>query len=209
MSKRKLIPRTNSTVPARSTSLACGCGKGFLFLFAVLSILIPTGHSPTAFGESDPSMEYRVKAAFIYNFAKFVTWPAEVFENDKTPFTIGVLGKDPFGNIMEQTVAGKTLKGRDIAVKRFGGIEEIKPCHILFVSSSEQARLSEFSAALEEAPVLTVGEMQGFLHKGGVVNFVVMEKNVRFEINLDNADSSGLKISSKLLSLAKVIQSGE
>ena len=151
--------------------------------------------------EAQPS-EYQVKAAFIFNFAKFVEWPPEVFTNASSPIVIGILGDNPFGNDFEQTIFNKRINEHPVQVKEFREPKETTNCHILFVSSSEKKRLPEILEALGRASVLTVGETEGFSEAGGVINFIKVSNKIRFQINEPAAKKSKLKVSSKLLNLA-------
>ena len=161
----------------------------------------------TAHASATPSREYKVKAAFLYNFAKFVEWPDEAFADDNTPMTIGILGEDPFGNILEQTIKGKTVKSRKLKIERFKQISDVDTCHILFISSSEEKHLTEVLEFLKDSDLLTVGEMKRFAHSGGIINFIIEENRIHFEINIDAASRAQLKISSNLLKLAKIVRS--
>lgn len=146
-----------------------------------------------------------MKAAFLYNFAKFVEWPAGTFATERAPIVIGVLGDDPLGAALEQAVQGKTVNGRALVVKRLKTLP-LPVCHILFITASERKRASQFIEGLLGQPVLTVGETEQFAQSGGLVNFFIEDNKVRFEINVDNAERSRIKISAKLLSLARVVR---
>ena len=146
--------------------------------------------------------EYELKAAFLYNFAKFVEWPAGAFANESSPLAIGIIGANPFGETLERTVRNKSIGGHPLVVRPSVAPEEWKHCQILFVSSSEGRRLWEILEDLRGAPVLTVGESGHFIDNGGMIDFVIEGQKIRFEINRHAASAAGLKISSKLLSLA-------
>jgi hypothetical protein len=150
--------------------------------------------------------EYEIKAAFLYNFANFVEWPPKAQADANGTIIIGILGDDPFGSTLEQIIANKTINGHRIEIKRFKSLRELKPCHILFINSSEDNRLEKILNIVEDWHVLTVSEIDGFTKNGGIINFYVENKRVRFEINTDNAKKMGLKISSKLLKLAKIVR---
>jgi hypothetical protein len=171
--------------------------------------------------ESESSREYQIKAAFLYNFIKFVDWPKEKESpaDSNEPVAIGIIGKDPFGNAFEP-LKDKQVKGRYVVIKRFEGfgqlnqsdeqgekqhpeIEAIRKCHVLFICSSEKEYIQQIIASIQGYGVLTVGDMNGFLEAGGIINFLTEEKKIRFEINLDTAEHSRLTIRSKLLRLAK------
>ena len=144
--------------------------------------------------------EYQLKAAFLYNFAKFIDWPPEALADEKEPFIIGVLGDNPFGNDLEQ--AGKKINDHTISVQSFHTGAEAAHCQILFISKSEEKHFSEIIQALHGTAVLTVSETDGFIEKGGMVNFVKEDNKIHFRINGEAAKADRLKISSKLLSLA-------
>ncbi len=150
---------------------------------------------------SSPS-EYQIKAAFLYNFAKFIEWPHTAFVDDKSPFVIGILGDNPFGNLLEPTVAGKKINEHPISIQTYREIDGATNCHILFISNSEKKRLPEIIGKLQGATILTVGETERFIETGGMVNFVREGTKLRFQINDDTAKVAKLKISSKLLGLA-------
>jgi len=152
--------------------------------------------------------EYQVKAAFLYNFAKFVEWPAVAFEKPQTPYSICVLGSDPFGEDLD-IAAAENVQGRKMMVRRIGDLKSLSGCHILFVSPSERKRLPAVFEALGNAPTFTVGEDEEFVRAGGCLRFYVVENRVRFEINLQATERARLKVSAKLLSLARVIGKGK
>ncbi|HEX9941487.1 MAG TPA: YfiR family protein [Thermoanaerobaculia bacterium] len=151
--------------------------------------------------------EYDVKAAFLYNFTKFVEWPPSAFIDDGSSLKLCVLGEDPFGKSL-QTVAGEEVAGRKLTVLAKGTLPDPAICQILFISRSERERLSEILSGVRGRPVLTVSDTKGFLDQGGIINFTLEGTKVRFEINQESAERSGLKISSKLLRLATRVVPG-
>jgi hypothetical protein len=166
-------------------------------------VLLLTAGGVHAQDQEPPSpSEYQLKAAFLFNFAKFVEWPPEAFADEKSPFIIGVLGDNPFGKELERTVEGKIVNGRYIQIREAGSLAEAKKCHILFVCNSENKRLQEVFEALRGASVLTVGDWTHFTESGGMISFVLENSKIRFQINDQAARAAGLKISSKLLNLA-------
>jgi hypothetical protein len=167
-------------------------------------VIVLAGMLLTAQAQS--SGEYAVKAAFLYNFARFVEWPGEALGNGGSPLLVGVMGDDPFGSSIDQVVAGTNVNGHPIAVNRLRWGQDLRQCHILFISSSEARRLPQILASLRGASVLTVADMERFDQQGGVVRFFIEDGKVRFEINVDAADRAGLRISSKLLALAKIVR---
>jgi len=153
------------------------------------------------------SREYTIKAAYLYNFGRYVTWPKECFATAQSPFVIGVLGVDPFGDALDSIAAGKRVGGRRIVVRRFASLGEWEFCHVLFVprSTDPQQQLDTI-ARLRSAHVLLVGETPGFARRGGSINFFVEQNKTRFEINQEAAEREQLKISAKLLSLARLVR---
>ena len=161
-----------------------------------------------ASAEREPSegfQEYEIKAAFLYNFAKFVEWPKESFQGNQSPLVLGILGKDPFGKALD-SLNGKSVGGREFVVKRFSGLETLEPCHILFVTGPEQVHLARILKKVESLNVLTVSDIKGFCPAGGTIALFVEEKQVRFEVNVDAVQRTGLKLSSQLLKLARIFK---
>jgi hypothetical protein len=155
---------------------------------------------------SPPSpTEYEVKAAFLYNFTRFVEWPPEALRDPGAPFVIAIVGHDPFGAVIDETVAGKTAGGRPIEVRRVPRVEEARDAQIVFVSSSERSNLAAILKALDRPGILTVGDTDGFAMRGGAINFTLQARKVRFEINPIVAEQAGLKVSSQLLKLATLV----
>ncbi|HVN80197.1 MAG TPA: YfiR family protein [Terriglobia bacterium] len=177
-----------------------------LWLVVSISVLALIGSTTTAPADSPAFSEYQVKAAFLYNFARFVEWPSNAFPDAQAPILLGVIGEDPFGGALEQVIKGKTVNGRELVLKRLTRQQDLKGFHMLFVSSSEARHLSQIMESLKGKCVLTIGETEGFAQTGGVINFTLEENKVHFEINVDTAERAHLKISSKLLALAKVLK---
>jgi hypothetical protein len=149
--------------------------------------------------------EYVVKAGFLYNFAKYVEWPAAAFERDDEPISIGVVGSDPFGSDLEGALANKTVKRRTFVVRRFPTARELAPCRILFVARSESSRIGEISEKARRWGSLTVGEAEGFSAAGGIINILIDDDIPRLEVNAEEAKRAGLTIDSKLLKLATIV----
>jgi hypothetical protein len=150
----------------------------------------------------DPSLEYRVKAAFLLNFTKFIEWPAPEAP-EGAPFSICVLGDDPFGGVLDRMVEGEAVNGRKLAVQRIGR-QQPAACQIVFAGRNEK-ELAPYLAGLGPG-VLTVGEDDQFLRAGGIIAFVIENRRVRFVINQGAAAKASLKISSKLLSVARSVE---
>jgi len=149
------------------------------------------------------SSEYQVKAAFLYNFMKFVEWPGDGLSNPGT-LTLGILGRDPFGDALDE-VRDKTAKGRRVAVLHLRSIEEAKECDLLFVCASERGRLPQILRAVQNARVLTVADQEGFCQAGGIINLVFVNNRVGFEVNVAAATRVRLRVSSQLLKLARLV----
>lgn len=146
-----------------------------------------------------PPVEHRVKAACILSFMKLIKWPAEAHETDTSPVVVAVIGRDPYGSLLEQTFAGKTVRGRAIRVERHDRVEGLKPCHVLLVSSENGGGTEAILQAARRHSTLTIGELEDFAARGGMIRFFVKDEEVRFEINNEAARRQGLEISSKLL----------
>jgi hypothetical protein len=145
-----------------------------------------------------------VQAVFLFNFAQFVDWPAEAFPDPQEPLVIGILGKDPFGSFLDETVRGETIRGRAFRIDRYRRLDEVKGCHILFVSRSENKRLKDILAALKNRPVLTVSNGDDLDQPGGIIRFILEEKKVGLSIDLEAAQAARLTFSSKLLRSAAI-----
>jgi len=155
---------------------------------------------------SEPASEYAVKAAYIYNFAKFVEWPSTVLEK-QGEFVIGMLGDDPFGNVLEHALEDKMVGTYPITVRRYSSLEEAREAQILYVPSSREQDLPMLHAGLRGDAVLTVADTPGFAERGVMINFfITREDKVRFEANLEEAENSGLRLSSQLLKLATIVK---
>jgi len=145
--------------------------------------------------------EHDVEAAYLLNFLKFIQWPASVAGASNT-IGICVLGRDPFGSVLDMLVAGQQIDGRTVMVRRLAGTNDLAGCRVVFIDSSENARLPMALAALDSLPVLTVSNIPDFISRGGMIQFVLKENRVRFEINVANAERVGLSLSARLLNVA-------
>jgi len=177
--------------------------------FSAAALLATTlSAPPTCAGGQRDSLEYPVKASLLLNFAKFAEWPAGSVQAVSATVSICVLGPDPFRGVLDATVEGRTVGGRPIEVKLFGQVEGIEACHVLFVASSEAVTLAQVLARIGDSPVLTVGETADFAERGGVIGLFVEDNRARFSVNLGPTGASGLKLSSKLLHLARAVRVG-
>jgi len=178
-----------------------------LLLSLQIFILSSTAVFPVRLcAQSKAPTEYELKAAFLFNFARFVEWPSSAFSSPQSPFLICVLGTDPFGSTLDDAMLRHSIQGRPTALLRIKHVSDIVGCQILFVPSSESHRLPEITAKLRGQCVLVIGESENFASSGGVIQFSLEESRIRFLINTDAADRSGLKFSSKLLALAKIVR---
>jgi hypothetical protein len=176
---------------------------------AVFAVLLALVAAP-AHAQAPPApTEYQVKAIFLFNFSQFVDWPAASFADERSPVVIGVLGRDPFGATFDEIVRGETVNGRPLEVRRYGSVEQIDACHILFIERSQDERLDAVLAALKGRSVLTVGDFEGFLRRGGIIRFVTVGNKIRLRVNLAAAQDAKLTISSKLLRPAQIVAPGQ
>lgn len=166
----------------------------FLFLFVPLSSMVQAQKAPVS--------EYEVKAALLLNFVRFSEWPVTAFADAKSPYVVGVIGSDPFGKELEKAFENKVVKGRSFLLKRISIEQEMRNCHLLFVTASERRRWRDLREKLKGAPVLTVGESSDFIGQGGIINFLLKDNSVRFEINLEAAQAARLKLDANLLKVA-------
>jgi len=192
----------------------------FYILIVLMPVLFAVSIGSQSWADSAASREYQIKAAFLYNFVKFVDWPKEKVSDVNEPIVIGIIGKDPFGKAFEP-IKDKKVKNRKVIIRRFKGFEELKKsaendkpklqqqnqavrrCYILYICPSEKEKLKEIVSWVRAYPVLTIAEAKGFLDVGGIINFLMEEKKVRFEINITASEQAKLKIRSQLLQLAK------
>jgi hypothetical protein len=157
-------------------------------------------------GPSEIDREYTVKAAYLLQFGRYVRWPPEAFVDRESPFVIGVLGKDPFGRAFDEVARTKRIDGRPVVIRRFASLADYQPCHILFIAASAgPAETAAAIARLKKAPVLLVGEQSGFTEHGGAITFVIEEDKIRLEVNAEATRREEIKISSTLLSVAKIV----
>jgi hypothetical protein len=194
-------------IAAQARPHRLGKAKGPLWRQLGLLVLLLSLAAPLA--QAKPTREFQVKAAFLYNFAQFVDWPPSAFPAPDTPFVIGVLGMDPFGDFLDELVQGEKINGRPLVVKRFRWIGEVDTCHVLFVSGSEGSRVQQIADELHGRAILTVCDWDGFEQRGAIIRLAMEHNRVRLRINLDAAREAGLNISSKLLRSAETVTQKE
>ena len=156
---------------------------------------------------SGPSQEYQVKAVFLFNFAQFVEWSPSTFPETETPMVIGVLGEDPFGAYLDETVHGEKINNHALIVQRYKKVEDVKNCHILFINYKKKDQIKQTLSALKVKDILTVSDATNFAQLGGVIGFFTEEGKIRIRVNLEVAKNSELSISSKLLRVAEIVKS--
>lgn len=177
--------------------------RRFIAAILVCAALALPSWAQSADGDNS---EYLIKAGFTYNFAKLMDWPAGAFAAPNSPIVIGVLGTDPFEGTLDQVLKGKQANGRDFVVKHLKWGMDYRDCEILFIGGSESAHVEEILRTVRSLPILTIGELPGFAERGGIINFILEDNRVRFEVNVDAAKQANINISSRLLSLAKIVQ---
>jgi len=150
--------------------------------------------------------EYKVKAAYLYNFAIFVEWPASAFQNDFDPISYCVLGDNPFGEALREALEGKAVENRTLVLRQISDAKQAKTCHVLFIGSLDHKRVHTILQDLKPYNILTVGETQDFAAEGGVARFLLEAGRVRLEFNVDSAEDAKIHISPKLLNLGRIIR---
>jgi len=171
-----------------------------------ISLAVLLGVLLSASGPAQSVSEYQMKAAYVYNLAKFVEWPAQAFKASNDPLTICVLGQSPILVTLNEAVNGESIDERKLLVRQVSDVQQASNCHILFIASSDRKYFQDILRNLKTPGVLTVGESEGFAEEGGVVDFRLEGKKVRIEINLNAAGQQKLRISPKLLSLAQIVK---
>jgi hypothetical protein len=191
--------------PRDATRLWCPASLGLIVSFGLTPLLSSQANTQGASAAPDPSLEYRVKAAYLLNFTRYVEWPPQAFDAPGAPVTICVLGRDPFGSILDATVVGRTTQGRTLSVSRIRSVSETQGCHIVFISRDTWRKQTDLPRTLRALGLLTVGESDTFAQAGGVIGFVIQNQTVRFVVNAEARDRAGLRISSRMLSLAAAV----
>jgi hypothetical protein len=171
-----------------------------------LDLLFLLGIGLTAYAEGSAFDEYQVKAAFLYNFAKFVEWPPGTFANASDPIGICIVGQNPFGSMLDEMVKGKKIGDRAFAVRRLRDTQQASKCQILFMGDAESKGIRASLETLKGADILTVGETDDFTAAGGIIGFKLEGTRVRIQIALETAERTRLRISSKLLGLAEIMK---
>jgi hypothetical protein len=181
--------------------------RGFVEVWGLAAALLQPGGTRLR-AQTRGVPEYQLKAVFLFNFAQFVEWPPAAVPDSQAPLVLGILGSDPFGRILDETVRGEHLGARPFVVRRYRRVDDVEACDILFISQSEDDRLDEILTRLRERPILTVGDRDGFAARGGMIHFVTDKRRIRLRINLAAVQAAHLTISSKLLRAAEIVVPG-
>lgn len=196
-----MFPNLHSlSLPSARRPWAGGTSAARVLAVALLLALTARGGTPTEY------REYQVKAVWMLNFTRFVDWPTNAFATRDTPCVIGVLGKDPFGSELEAAFAGKTIRGRRFELQRVQRESDTARCHMLFIPAGERRAWRELHSRIAKSPLLTIGEADGFLDQGSIINFVIHDGSISFEIDLRNAQKAGLKFDANLLKIAAKVK---
>jgi hypothetical protein len=182
---------------------------GLRFACAVLLLTCTSAVTIRTIRAQEAPKEYQVKAAYLFNFLKFVEWPDDPLVDTHGRWVIGIVGDNPFGNELTKIISGKTVQGHELQLRRFQPGEDLHASHVLFISASEKKNLPSVLATLNGSSVLTVADMDHFIESGGMIQFVIEDKRVRFAIDVGASSRARLKVSSKLLSLARTVTETE
>jgi hypothetical protein len=169
-----------------------------ILVFALIAVR-PIGAQPPK------PLDFEVKATYLLNFGRFATWPSGAPANGRDGFAVCVIGRDPFGSALDKTVAGESIDGKAVVVRRITDAQAAGDCRILFVSASEEARLPIILPAAAKAAVLTVSDIPRFTDRGGMIEFVPQDRKVRFRVNAASVEQAGLTLSSELLRVATAV----
>lgn len=157
---------------------------------------------------ADPqeSRALKIEAAFLVQFSKYITWPGHCFAGPDTPITIGIIGRDPFGSILDKISRSFKAQKRNVSVRRLRSVSDAEQCHILYISSQDSKQIGEITTHLSEKPIVLVSDTDGFLKQGGTIQFIPVAGKIRFNISLSGNKKKGLEMSSKLLKVAHTVQ---
>jgi hypothetical protein len=180
--------------------------RGFRLGLTMMALAWALSAIPCLWAQSPKPSDYQVKAAYLYNFGRFVEWPTGVAAAKSESFTVCVLGEDPFGAILDATLAGETIAGKKVVAQRISTPQESINCQILFLGAAEASRLNKIVADLDKTAVLTVSDMPQFARRGGMIQFVLEGNRVRFEVNLTATQHAGLTLRSDLLKVAIAVR---
>jgi len=177
--------------------------RDFISIVLVIFLLL---YSRNLSAQQTKASESAVKATYLYNFSRFVQWPADAAPAKGDSFSICVLGEDPFGPVLDTILSGETVSGKTVVAKRVAKPQDALDCRVLYISASEESRLKDVLAGVDKAGVLTVSDIPQFSQRGGMIQFVLIGNKLRFEVNLTNAQAAGLVLSSDLLKVAVAVR---
>ncbi|HEX2896960.1 MAG TPA: YfiR family protein [candidate division Zixibacteria bacterium] len=178
----------------------------FQIRISLAACLVFSGLTEKALPQTHPPAEYALKAVFLYNFTNFVAWPDSAFADSQSAIVIGVLGDDPYGIYLDETVRNELVNNRPLKVERFSRAEEVKECHVLYISHSEESHAREIVDSLKQRSILTVADADGFGNAGVMIRFATEKKKIKLKIDVEAAKKAELTISSKLLRLADIVK---
>ena len=184
------------------------CTKIVRGIRLVIVILLLLSHGPLQ-AQTTPPLEYQLKAVFLFNFTQFVDWPPTAFDTDQSPLVVGILGENPFGSYLEETVSGEKVNKHAVVVRYYRNAEDAKDCHLLFINLPETKQRKQAIEALKGKNILTVSDASGFSNEGGMIRFFTRNNKISLQINLEASKASELVFSSKLLRLAAIYKPGE
>jgi len=187
---------------ALNSAPATGGRAGRARWLAALGVILAVGQG---WAQDVPTKEYEIKAAFLFNFVQFVKWPPAAFASPDAPLCIGILGPDPFAGALDDTIRGEAVNGHKLVLQRSNNIDDLRGCQMIFVARSEANDVGPILTAVNSGPILTVSEIDHFAQDGGDIGFYLSNGKVRFEINPEAARRVGLKISSQLLALGRIV----
>lgn len=199
--QRRLRKKPPTTTRSRLLARLIHALPVLSFVFFLAHVLVPG----IATAQEDSVDEYKLKAAMLYNLTHFVEWPVSAYPDRQAPISLCILGQDPFAISLASMIPKETDNGRPMIVRHLQSDKETRGCHILYISTSERKTTAHIFSALNGSCILTVGEMTQFAARGGIIQFSMEDQHVRFDINLEAASRAGLKISSKLLALAQIV----
>jgi YfiR/HmsC-like len=179
--------------------------RGSLGRLLALAVVWTIAGARPAEGQAVRASAPEVQAVFLFHFAQFVDWPSDAFADPKAPLVIGILGKDPFGSFLDETVKGETVRGRSFRIERYKRLEDVRDCQILFISQSESKRIDGILANVKDRPILTVSNDVALDRHGGIIRFILDESKIRLSIDLEAAQAARLTFSSKLLRSAEIV----
>jgi hypothetical protein len=201
--QRLVRPGNRTSADSAFSAFAHRLGRALrLILLAVYALV---SAETLAKAQAQPLSASEIKAGFLFNFTKFVEWPPDAFADGGVPIVLGIVGDNPVTDLLIETTAGKTVNGRAVIIRRLKEGQDLRLCHILFVSSSEEKHVLQILEKVKGSEILTVSETSGFAQSGGMINFFIEGNKVRLEINLDAAARARLKISAKVIAVARLV----